>query len=167
MHTGPQLTKVVLAGMMVPQDQIVELKSNNKSKPKEQMWFGRTPNCCCGSFQNENKKARDQEKEKAKRGLYIQKNVKVEHMSLDDFEKWETDFTEATHEQSNDMDVQKGLRKLVSLLDFLREATKKTSEGAAVMVYAEDENKNRIITVYEAKEKISALPGEIVERFWN
>tara|TARA_R110002003_G_scaffold1364_3_gene22915 strand:+ start:5105 stop:6202 length:1098 start_codon:yes stop_codon:yes gene_type:complete len=55
MHTGPQLTKVVLAGKMIPQDRIIELKSNDKSKPKEQMWFGRTPNSCCGSFQNENR----------------------------------------------------------------------------------------------------------------
>jgi hypothetical protein len=167
MHTGPQLTKVVLSGKIIPQDRIIELKSNDKSKPKEQMWFGRTPNSCCGSFQNENRKARDQEKEKAKRGLYIQKNVKMEHMSLDDFEKWETDFAEATDEQSNDMDVQKGLRKLVGLLKLLRETTKNTTEGAAIMVYAEDEYKKRTLTIYEAKEKIGALPEEIVKGYWE
>tara|TARA_R110002003_G_scaffold1364_3_gene22916 strand:+ start:6189 stop:6416 length:228 start_codon:yes stop_codon:yes gene_type:complete len=51
-------------------------------------------------------------KRRRPRGGYIQKNVKIEHMSLDDFEKWETDFAEATDEQSNDMDVQKGLEEV-------------------------------------------------------
>ncbi|KAH7082108.1 hypothetical protein FB567DRAFT_499826 [Paraphoma chrysanthemicola] len=151
MQNGPQQTKVVLGGKMIPQDQIIELKSNDKSKPKEQMWFGRTPNSCCGSFQNELKRFKDLEKEKAKR----------------DFEKWESGFAEATDDFSNDMDIQKGLQKLVSLLKMLREATKKTAEGSAVMVYAEDENKQRILTVYEAKEKIGVVPKEIEKMFWD
>ncbi|KAH7070406.1 hypothetical protein BKA63DRAFT_475608 [Paraphoma chrysanthemicola] len=162
LHTGPQQTKVVLGGKMIPQDQIIELKSNDKSKPKEQMWFGRTPNSCCGSFQNELRRSKDPEKEKAKRGLYIQKN-----MTNEDFEKWESDFAEATDDFSNDMDVQKSLQKLVSLLRMLREVTKKTAEGSAVMIYAEDENKQRILTIYEAKEKVDAVPKEVEKMFWD
>tara|TARA_R110002003_G_scaffold1364_3_gene22917 strand:+ start:6430 stop:6537 length:108 start_codon:yes stop_codon:yes gene_type:complete len=35
------------------------------------------------------------------------------------------------------------------------------------MVYAKDEYKKRTLIIYEAKEKIGALPEEIVKEYWE
>jgi hypothetical protein len=47
-HKGPEQTKVILGGTLVPHFLTVELKSKDKPKPLEQMWFGRTPTCFQG-----------------------------------------------------------------------------------------------------------------------
>jgi hypothetical protein len=71
-HRSPHPTIVVAKGTVVPHAQTVELKSNDKTKPKEQMWFGRTPLCCFGAHKN---------------GLFTRANVKMFHQK--EVEEWE------------------------------------------------------------------------------
>jgi hypothetical protein len=104
-HHTPRPTIVIPKGTIVPHAQIVEMKSNDKTKPKEQMWFVRTPLCCLGAHKN---------------GLFTRADVEM--FDQDEVEEWENKY-------------QIGLRKLVWLLHELRTVVKdRTREGTAVLV---------------------------------
>jgi hypothetical protein len=97
-------TDVIPKGTLAPHFLTIELKSNEKVKPMEQMWLGRTPNAFLG---------------RCKAGVL--KQAVVEKASAADFEEWE---------KKN----QASLRKLAWLLRELRGVVKMTSEGSAVLV---------------------------------
>jgi hypothetical protein len=97
-------TEVIPKGTLAPHFLTIELKSNEKVKPMEQMWLGRTPNAFLG---------------RCKAGVL--KQAVVEKASAVDFEEWE---------KKN----QASLRKLAWLLRELRGVVKMTSEGSAVLV---------------------------------
>jgi hypothetical protein len=89
----------------VPHVQTIEMKSNEKAKPKEQQWFARTPLCVLGSHKD---------------GWF--KKPELKDMTQEETDKWE-------------LDQQVSLRKLVWLLEELRMVVKEqTSEGSAVLV---------------------------------
>ncbi|KAI4709330.1 hypothetical protein J4E89_006079 [Alternaria sp. Ai002NY15] len=147
-HGGPQKTTVLVQGKVVPQHQILELKSNASSRPIDQMWFGRTPTCCLGGKHNAHFD-----------GTYRQKDIRIKEVtqagsksdSFKGFEKWEKGNQEA-------------LQKVVTLLQLLRKAVgEDTEHQSAVFVAMSSDD----IKVYETKERIGALPKEIVERFWD
>ena len=134
-HHSPQPTAVIARGTMVSHSKTIELKSNEKSRPLEQMWLGRTPSCCLGAHKN---------------GFY--KRTFEKHVTQKEFEEWE-------------QKQQDGLQKLVWLLQKLREVvTNHTRERSAVLVAL---GKGEPLQVYETKERIGALPKEIVEHFWT
>ncbi|KAI2478447.1 hypothetical protein Ptr902_10060 [Pyrenophora tritici-repentis] len=92
-------------GKLVPQRQVLELKSNDSAQPKDQMWLGRTPTCCLGG---KHKAGFD--------GVYKKTSVKVKSILQKGdggFEEWE-------------IKNQESLQKLVALLQILRQ---KISEG--------------------------------------
>jgi hypothetical protein len=97
-------TEVIPKGTLAPHFLTIELKSNEKVKPLEQMWLGRTPNAFLG---------------RCKAGVL--KQATVEKASAADFEEWE---------KKN----QASLRKLAWLLRELRGVVKKMREGSAVLV---------------------------------
>jgi len=147
-HGGPQKTTVLVQGKAVPQYQILELKSNASSRPIDQMWFGRTPTCCLGGKHNAHFD-----------GTYRQKDLRIKEVtqagsksdSFKGFEKWEKGNQEA-------------LQKVVTLLQLLRKTVgEDTKHRSAVLVAMGSDD----IKVYETKERIGALPKEIVERFWD
>jgi hypothetical protein len=151
-HNGPHRTTVIRGGKAISQENIMELKSNQTQVPKDQMWFGRTPYCGMGSFPQ--KHPRD----------YARGKFEVKQMTVDDFEKWEKEN-------------QQGLQKLVWLLEELRKVA--MENGAAIAVFlgideprpegaAEGSKKpDPSLRVYTAKDKVGALPDEIVEKFWS
>jgi hypothetical protein len=104
-HDGPQQTKVIIGGRLAPHAQTIELKSNDKTKPKEQMWFGRTPICVLGSHTD---------------GLF--KKPELKYLTQAETDEWEEKY-------------QLSLRKLAWLLEELRTVVKEqTSESSAVLV---------------------------------
>jgi hypothetical protein len=104
-HEGLQRTKVIVDGRLVPHAQTIELKSNDKTKRKEQMWFGRTPICALGSHTD---------------GLF--KKPEFNYLTQAETDEWEEK-------------CQLSLRKLAWLLEELRVVVKEqTSEGSAVLV---------------------------------
>jgi hypothetical protein len=104
-HQSPQPTTVIAKGTMVSHASTIEIKSNDSSRPLEQMWFGRTPYCCLG---------------KQKQGFFTRAEVK--YVTHEDFEEWEGKQQEV-------------LQKLVWLLQELRTVVKeKSREGSAVLV---------------------------------
>jgi hypothetical protein len=104
-YDNPQRTKVIIGGILVPHAQLMELKSNDKTKPKEQMWFGRTPICVLGTHTN---------------GLF--KKSELKYMTQEETDEWEENY-------------QLSLRKLAWLLEELRTVVKEqTSGGSAVLV---------------------------------
>ncbi|KAE8831401.1 hypothetical protein PTNB73_09059 [Pyrenophora teres f. teres] len=142
-HRSPCATKIIAQGKLVPQHQIVELKSNDSAQPKDQMWLGRTPTCCLGG------------KHKADfDGIYKDTSVKVKsiHQKGDgSFEEWETRNQES-------------LQKLVALLQILRQRVWEGTEEHSAILIAKNRND---LKVFATKERIGALPREIVERFWD
>jgi hypothetical protein len=147
-HEGPRKTTVIAQGKVVPQHQILELKSNASSRPIDQMWFGRTPTCCLGGKHNSRFD-----------GTYKQKDIKVKEItqagdksdSFKGFDNWESGNQEA-------------LQKVVTLLQLLRTTVdENTAHRSAVFVAMNSED----MKVYETKERIGALPKEMVERFWD
>jgi len=150
---GPQMppaTVVIAKGTPIKQHQLIEMKSGKSSRPLEQMWFGRTPNCVTG------KPLKEVTPEGVRYGVYTHKITKTQYVTQTgekDFEDWE---------QQN----QPWLRKLVWLLQKLRDTVEKTKDRSAIFVsLAEKDNKR--FTVYETKERIGALPKDLVERFWD
>ncbi len=147
-HQGPQDTIVIAQGKVVPQHQILELKSNASSRPIDQMWFGRTPTCCLGGKRNASFDGSYKRRDIRVKGI-TQKGYKSGNYT--GFEKWETDNQEV-------------LQKVVTLLQLLRKTVdEKTEHRSAVLVAMSGED----IKVYEMKERIGALPREMVERFWD
>jgi hypothetical protein len=151
-HNGPHRTTVIKGGRTISQENIMELKSNQTQVPKDQMWFGCTPYCGLGSFPQKDPRN------------YARGKVEVKQMSVEDFETWEKEN-------------QQSLQKLVWLLEELRNVT--IENGAAIAVYlgkdeprpegaAEGSKKpDSSLRVYTAKDKVGALPDEIVEKFWS
>jgi hypothetical protein len=73
-HYSPQHTKVIPGGTLVPQSQIIELKSTTRPEPKEQLWFDRTSRWCLGRH----------------KGNFDSAPVTL--ISEDDYESWETEW---------------------------------------------------------------------------
>ncbi|KAL1801559.1 hypothetical protein ACET3X_001901 [Alternaria dauci] len=143
-----QATVVIPQGKVVPQHQILELKSNASSRPLDQMWFGRTPTCCLGGKHNA-----------VFGGTYKRRDIRVKGVTQKGdhtdnhkrFENWETDNQEV-------------LRKLVTLLQLLRKTVEeKTEHRSAVLVAMSGDD----MKIYETKKRVGALPKEIVDRFWD
>lgn len=104
-YDSPQRTKVIVGGILTPHAQIIEMKSNEKPKPKEQMWFGRTPICLLGNHKD---------------GLF--KKPELKYITQAETDDWEDKY-------------QVSLRKLAWLLEELRTVLKEqTSEGSAVLI---------------------------------
>jgi hypothetical protein len=104
-HSSPQRTKVIVGGRLVPHAQAIEMKSNEKSKPKGQQWFGRMPLCVLGSHKD---------------GWF--KAPEMKEFTEEERIKWEADY-------------QDSLKKLAWILEELRTVVKgQTSEGSAVLV---------------------------------
>ena len=147
-HEGSQKTIVLVQGKVVPQYQILELKSNASSRPVDQMWFGRTPTCCLGGKHNAHFD-----------GTYRQNDIRIKEVtqagsksdSFKGFEKWEKGNQEA-------------LQKVVTLLQLLRKTVGEDTEHQSAVFVAMGSDD---MAVYETKERIGALPREIVERFWD
>jgi hypothetical protein len=97
-------TSVIPAGTLIPHFLTIELKSNEKSKPLEQMWLGRTPNAFLG---------------RGKGGFL--KQATVEKASEEELVKWE-------------IDNQGSLKKLAWLLGELREVAKRSEGSAVLVV---------------------------------
>jgi hypothetical protein len=114
-----QGTIVIPQGKVVPQHQILELKSNASSRPLDQMWLGRTPTCCLGGKHNA-----------AFDGTYKRRDIRIKSVTqkgdhkdnYKGFESWEADNQEV-------------LQKLVTLLQLLRKTVEeKTEHRSAVLV---------------------------------
>jgi hypothetical protein len=104
-HPSSQRTKVIIGGRLVPYAQTIEMKSNEKSKPKDQQWFGRMPLCVLGSHKD---------------GWF--KAPEMKEFTEEERATWEADY-------------QDSLKKLAWLLEELRTVVKEqTSEGSAVLV---------------------------------
>ena len=147
---APPATVVIAKGTPIKQHQLVEMKSGKSSRPLEQMWFGRTPNCVTG------KPLKEVTPEGVRYGVYTHRITKTQFVTQSgekDFEDWE---------QQN----QPWLRKLVWLLQKLRDTVETTKDRSAIFV-ALNEKDNKRFTMYETKERVGALPRELVERFWN
>jgi hypothetical protein len=147
-HEDLAATTVLAQGKVVPQYQILELKSNVGSRPLDQMWLGRTLTCCLGGKHNATFD-----------GSYKRKDIRLKDVtqkgdksdSYKGFEKWEADNQEV-------------LQKMVTLLQLLRKMVdEKTEHRSAVLVAMSSDD----IKVYETETRIGALPKEIVERFWD
>jgi hypothetical protein len=139
-HSSPFATATIAKGKLVPQNNILELKTaSNKSSSLEQLWFGRTPFFCCAK------------RPPSQKGLIVA--VDVERVRQKMFEEWE---------KAN----QTQLLRLAWFLAELRRVTmEKTSKGAAVLVQTE---KGAPLQIYEAKAScFGALPGAVIERFWG
>ncbi|CAN9313540.1 unnamed protein product [Alternaria alternata] len=141
-----QGTIVIPQGKVVPQHQILELKSNASSRPLDQMWLGRTPTCCLGGKHNA-----------AFDGTYKRRDIRIKSVTqkgdhkdnYKGFESWEADNQEV-------------LQKLVTLLQLLRKTVdEKTEQRSAVLVAMSGDD----LKLYQTKKRIGALPKEIVDRF--
>jgi hypothetical protein len=136
-NDGSDSTVVLLAGKAIPHDRTMELKSNNQSKPLDQIWVGRTSRWSLGS---------------SKDGV---------------FASIEKAFTpgEMRKNYEDDGKRQASLRKLVWLLGALKTTVKeKTSNGSAVLLCL---GKGEELVVHPMKKHLPALPEAIVRRFWN
>jgi hypothetical protein len=139
-HNSPIATATIAKGKMVPQNNILELKTTGtKSNSFEQLWFGRTPFFCCAK------------RPPTQKGLVVAADV--ERVKQKEFEEWE-------------IANQTQLLRLAWFLTELRRITvEKTSRGAAVLVQTE---KGAPLQIYEAKASYcGALPRAIIERFWD
>jgi hypothetical protein len=143
-----QGTIVIPQGKVVPQHQILELKSNASSRPLDQMWLGRTPTCCLGGKHNA-----------AFDGTYKRRDIRIKSVTqkgdhkdnYKGFESWEADNQEV-------------LQKLVTLLQLLRKTVEeKTEHRSAVLVAMSGDD----MKIYQTKKRIGALPKEIVDHFWD
>jgi len=125
---------------LIAQSLLIKLKSTAKtrSRPREQMWFGRTPIAVLARHID---------------GEYTEKNMHINYMEQDD----PTAFEANAHSQQ-------GMCKVVGFLTAAREAVAKTSEKAGVLVSM---GKAQAIRIFEVKEKIGALPEDLVERPWT
>ncbi|KAH6868695.1 hypothetical protein BKA58DRAFT_317291 [Alternaria rosae] len=136
-HNSSDLTIVLLAGTSVPHSRTMELKSNNKSKPLDQVWVGRTSRWSLGLNKD---------------GV---------------FSSTEKIFTpeEMRKNYEDDGKRQAALRKLVWLLEELKTTVKKnTSNGSAVLLCL---GKGEELVVRPMKKHLPALPDAIVQRFWS
>ncbi|KJZ79156.1 hypothetical protein HIM_01307 [Hirsutella minnesotensis 3608] len=79
-------------------------------------------------------------------------NIKIEDAGLY-FEKWET-----THQER--------LRKLVTVLEQLQQAVKKSDSGNCVVIY-DGKAGSRALRVFESKVRDEPLPESYKQRFWN
>lgn len=165
-HTGSEATRVIMKGTLIPHTSMIELNSNTDSIPKEQMWFGRTFHCALGQMEKEkpdtdNGEAPEDQIQKleASQGDNAEesipqrkiKRLDVKIMDEQAIEKWE-------------MENQEKLQKLVWLLQKLRETVMDEAHGSAIMVSL---GKGKPLTVYGTKEKVGALPQEIIDTFWS
>ena len=136
-HDSSGSTRVLLAGRLIPHDKAMELKSNNQSKPLDQIWVGRTSGWSLGSNKD---------------GV---------------FSSTEKRFTPEDMKKSYEDDVkrQSGLRKLVWLLSELKKTVKEnTSDGSAVLLCF---GKGEELIVRPMNKHEPALPKAIVQYFWG
>ena len=128
-------TTVIAAGTPTPHPHSLELKSSvSKTLAREQIWFGRVPHLVFAKHKNGLVKALDESR-----------------WDENDFEDWAEKH-------------QWQLRRLVWLLEELREVAVRKAGGHAVLVAVE---KGAPLQIFEAKTAKGALPREIVERFWG
>jgi hypothetical protein len=85
---------VIVRGRLVPYAQTIEMRSSERTKPKEQQWFARTPSCVLGLHKD---------------GWF--KEPELKKMTQEETDKW-------------GMGYQDGLRKLAWLLEELRTVVK-------------------------------------------
>ena len=130
-------TIVLLAGKSIPHSKTMELKSNNQSKPLDQIWVGRTSRWSLGTNKD---------------GV---------------FSSTEKTFTpeDMRKNYEDDSKRQGALRKLVWLLGELKTTVKNnTSNGSAVLLCL---GKGEELVVRPMKTHLPALPDAIVQRFWT
>ncbi|KAI4630888.1 hypothetical protein J4E83_002412 [Alternaria metachromatica] len=130
-------TTVLLAGKSISHSKTMELKSNNQSKPLDQIWVGRTSRWSLGTNKD---------------GV---------------FSSTEKIFTpeEMRKNYEDDSKRQAALRKLVWLLGELKTTVKEnTSNGSAVLLCL---GKGEELVVRPMKTHLPALPDAIVQRFWT
>lgn len=138
----PPTSLVVLPrGAGTAQHHTAELKSGAKraSLPQTlpQLWFGRTPFLLSGCHTN---------------GTFHRVDVTDAGAH---FAAWETDPAN-----------QDGLRKMVSLLAWLREVAR-TARGGACVAVCDKGVKPYVLRVFEGKHGRSALPEEMIGAFWS
>ncbi|KAG9187330.1 hypothetical protein G6011_05201 [Alternaria panax] len=141
-------TIVLLQGKVVPQHQIMELKSNTSSRPLDQMWFGRTPTYCLGGKHNAAFDGRYKRRDIRVKGVTQKGDTTDNHRG---FENWEAGNQEV-------------LQRLVTLLQLLRKTVEEKTEHQSAVLVAMSGNDMK---VFETKKRVGALPKQMVERFWD
>jgi hypothetical protein len=151
-HSGPDQSLVIRGGKLIDHCHILEIKSKSSLIPKEQMWYGRTPNCCLGAQNKANKRE------------FTRATVK--HLDVDEYVAWETEVKAADlWNNAPAKDTQRCLQKLEWLLQELRRMVKEETKDGSAYMYALGRGEDELV-VYEAEENVGALPKEIVEKFW-
>lgn len=129
-------TNVIAQGKLVPHNQVLELKSSHskKASSREQIWFGRVRHLVFA---------------KHEQGLVHA----VESSSWDEaeLEDWAVQH-------------QRYLRRLVWLLEEIRQVVLEKTNGHAVLVAIE---KGAPLQIFQANRNHSALPKEVVGKFWD
>lgn len=179
-------TVVIPKGRFIKQNQLIEMKSGNTSRPLEQMWFGRTPSCINGHHTY---------RPKDNVGVWTENKLKTQHFPQSNFRDIEAprnDVEDAgakgllrirstappNAKKKKDEQFsyksfeywvvtnQQNLKKLVWLLQKLYDTVQQSKNKAGIFVYLKERDDHRCM-VYDVKERRGALPKDLVEHFWS
>jgi hypothetical protein len=147
---------VIHKGTIVKQDQLVEMKSNESSRPMEQMWLGRTSIFVGGKGKC---------KEGDNHNIYSWRAFRTKFVPQSGDESFEKEEASWRGEEGQHKEY---LEKMVWFLQKLRDTVDKMPNSQAILVSLHEEgNNHREVAIYETKQKIEVAPKEVIEQFWS